>query len=417
MGKLRKKKKLFCSHQSFQSVSGQSSKEHLLTTALGKDELTEDSVLKSPLKSFLDYEKIFRDKPFGISSFKGFILSSNNSCENIFALQSENGRKISINRINYEKNDKENKNSQPALELPLAFPNILRHKRSNFNLTTLSDSPLKALTFSPSKFFNRSRVDELVLSDYSTHDFLSSSICDLEDSGIVLSENDAVCPISGLPLTSTPSSSSRQKFQQTLKIPFDEELHVKSDFESISKTLNERKNDEQLQIEKSIESPVVHRFLKLSVPRTPTPFKNVPDISQTSDCILAELSNESSTVKKENGFEIVQHGLESKVESNSSKESICKNSFRRTLFDRKKCKSENSYFEVPTSHNHVLAENKLCLKRKNALSFGKSICVTKKSKELLKFTPMTSRWVNVACGQSNDQRLMTAAAKQYLHEQ
>ena len=407
MGRIKKKKKILHNNQCFINISNFSSKSFQKK----KTSIISKKFYSSPAKT-VSCKNPLKFKPIGISSFKGFIILSalNTSCGNISVIHHNSNKSVSFNITN---NSESNSNLMSSLALPC--PNILRPKRMNLKLNALSHSPMKALTFSPSKFLNRKETKELIEEqpESSNQVLFSSSTYNLEDSGIVLTESDIHCALPKMPLTSTPSSSSRQKFDQSFETQLD--LEVCCDTSPLQSSPN-------TQLKQSTETPALHKFLKASVLRTPTPFKCNKSLSNQSDMVLSNSVHRPIEVT-DTKSQVVTATLKVSPALHVTSSSSCKtgnlsvkssqsNSFRRILFDQE-CKVEKSSFEF---QKRMQLNNKPIFKKENASCFGKPITVTKKSKDQFKLTPLTSPWVNVACGQSFDQKVMTAAAKQCLHE-
>ena len=333
--------------------------------------------------------------PIGISGFQNFIWlkSENISSESavIFTTNDKTENFLTASSTTEDQKEQDGK----TLALPVVYPNILRHSQKKL-LTHNISSPIKTLTFSPSKFLNGSHNETIDKGDMELNLDFSTTIG--EDSGIVISD----CDSSLLPLTSTPSSRRKSPHHNV-------DVHL--DHDDVFSSTQEKDHGETPQIEK---------FLNESMPRTPTPFK-CPNLQSDSkrtnpDPILTtagsygvlplphKISSDLLCISPDAIKE------ESKKISNvrkMRKSLALENNFRRTLFDEtKKFKKHKSCSSIPRKNDEEFQQNEM-------LS-GRFINLSQDARR--SDANLNQEWVSVACGRSYDQVLMTAAAKSYLSE-
>ena len=347
---------------------------------------------------------------FGISSFHHFRLpkSFHVPSGSIFiGIQTKSNEQCSTqdNSIEVESNCTEDLSSSPI------YPNILRHNRNDLKKSKLLGSPMKTLTFSPSKFLNTSaneNCDKLSL-DFSKDISMSSNLSDVEDSGIVVSDSSLVEDIGLMPLTSTPSSRSRRKSpQQFIEMLSENDKHS-------------CKASRHLEIEKPfIETPQIKKFLNTSVPKTPTPIK-FPSSSEVS------LKQEKGLLK---GVESIRHSsnyfneLHNVMDTTSliNKADLkakttgqgCR--FRRNLFDEDSRDKNEPRKLLKIECRNSINGKKVILKKHKTAPYGK-IASSKTVVRRERAASLSDKWVSVACGRSYDQRIMTAAAKKCMEEE
>jgi len=270
----------------------------------------------------------------------------------------------------------------------------------------LYGSPIKNLTFSPSKFLNTSTMgndlsDKLLL-DTSKDGSVSSNVSDVDDSGIVVSDVTLSDEIGVMPLTSTPSASSRRKPQKL--------------FENLNKTVDHSTDSsENFDSENCyIKTPQIRKFLNTSVPKTPTPIK----FPKSSEVLIKQ---ENGSVKKLvcKSFsasmcnERSNNVYKSRTNSNTSvADQSCH--FRRNLFNENHNFDKEKIKLIKIECKSSLNCRKLILKKHKTVPYEKMVPVGINKNKRERTTSLNDQWVSIACGRSHDQRIMTVAAKKCM---
>ena len=382
------------------------SSKNVFTSAEKTAKESVDVLVESPhcskVASYVKNDDTFSKKTFfgvGISSFQNFVLpkSLNLSSGSIVVAHNSSFDDTSLcsdvtgGDVTF---------TDDIVSTP-SYPNILRHKRNDLKKHSNLGSPIKTLTFSPSKFLNTSTGEVIEKLDTSKELSMSHCVSDTEDSGIVLPDSTMNEIVSGIPLTSTPSSKSRRKSTQHVF-----EIHSENSNCSSSSPIENKDFS---------ETPLVRKFIRNSAPRTPTPFK-CPSEGQiflrTKIKNSVKQGNLSASSSPATGYHRKEM-VGCKVLSRKMKKKAVKlepiGNFRRTLFSDNNtiCKIEPGLLEL----SHLNANDNVFSSVKQE-SVGKTCHFPKKNGTIS--TKLNKTWVSVACGQTYDQKMMTAAAKKYM---
>lgn len=381
----------------------------------------------------------------GISSFQGFKMMTsssfkfNNKCVHGVTLKKEKAQS-NMPRVS-ALTTKENCSKQSVLP---KCPTILKHRRKDESLgkdLPVNVSPIKPLSFSPSRFLNRNGIDSIISSDIKASDEISRELVfpdctfDIEDSGIGSSDGDASSPLSPPSFTSTPVSgrSKRKCLQKSYDcVPLSPEQTL-----SEGPLQSTPKNSEDSQ---GTKTPVIRKFLHESTPRTPTPFKcpasdiehegqdSLPSSSQSDHF----LSPERDTCFKKPS-PVGPHWSARKWKNNG-RHRTQKTARKALVLEQDvpiasnihalpdgvptvNCLSTGTHFALMHTSEcepSALVGNKTVTERRVVVSGKKSVYCTRRRKQTDKKKDLDKRWVAVACGHSFDQKVMTEAAKRCL---
>nr|CAB3262933.1 uncharacterized protein LOC100185371 [Phallusia mammillata] len=363
----------------------------------------------------------------GISSFQRFNMHTN--ALKVRTNQFQEASAITV-KVESCSDAKEN------IPKKLPCPNILKHNRKEIRKNEPLVSPIKTLSFSPSRFLNTSSGD--LVSDASSCgvvkelSFASSSVLESEDSGIGCSYTTD--PLSPPSLTSTPvsSRSRRKSFQK--QCPWSPTLSISlhdSDvpFQSTPKS---SKTDEN----QGNKTPLICKYLNESTPRTPTPFKcpssMEEEIELTEDSKHFDdsfLSPEREpcfkkpspvgpdwparrfrTMNRKRSQKTARKALmlEQEPTANIPTDSLLAERLHR-YNDR--VSTNNTTADIEYS---ALVGNKTIVERQVSPRGKKLVFRTRQRRQSDQKSGLDKHWVAVACGHSFDQKVMTEAAKRCL---
>ena len=289
------------------------------------------------------------------------------------------------------------------------YPNILRHCRSDLRKPKLFSSPMKSLTFSPSKFFNTSDSPACEKNDLDNSRNISMLGCvsDVDDSGISILDTTLADDDEVVPLSSTPS------FQSCRKSSPQNVLLQSFSFDSSFDTSESNEYGKSFK-----EIPQLEAFLHTSAPQTPTPIKFPCGVnsSMTEETISFQTTASTSGNDDCNLLSDIEDckisSLSQIVAANSATANqSCR--FRRSLFDaNNNCKKKKKLIKI--EYRSSVNGKKLFLRKHKATPNGMFVRKPSIRAKRERTTSLTDQWVSVACGRSYDQKLMTAAAKKCM---
>ena len=291
-------------------------------------------------------------------------------------------------------------------------PTILKRTQKSKFLGQFSPSPIKTLTFSPSRFLNIHKCNGFNTSSRCKE----NSLCNAEDSGIELFDCDTTALFPSF--TSTPrAQSNRNIFQNSLSTS---PLHHRP------ATAGGERND--------THTPVIRKFLEESVLQTPTPFKCSEERdNKAENLVLSELKYEDKLLLVGGPMVPCCRARKSTSKMETKARKLVRNSTcdlkNKTLLWPSVLKAGNaqSKFLKPSrpqvrcsrklpfadSYDHSSLTERTAVVEKRRITPIKSIYFTRRRKHE---EPILCRqWVDVACGSSSDQKDMIAAAKRCLY--
>ena len=315
-----------------------------------------------------------------------------------------------------------------------AQPNILKrsdvsiHKDSSAG--PLVASPVKSLSFSPSRFLN---VTKDVGVNKSEHDIskdlsFSHSSHNVEDSGIGSSDIDTTLPFPSF--SSTPKSKTRCMLHQCIRAKSpskDDALRFNAHLiQSTPKVTNRDEN----------KSPTIQKYIDESVLQTPTPFKCSCDNQdiKAENLLISNIKHEENLLfvndkffKKPSPIPYKQNRILNSGRKKTARKALVLDHHK---IDRKKslprpskqmgflkvsnCQIKRLLFD-DKSYDHSSLTEKTTVVEKRKITPIKSVYYTRKRKAEAVLNNLSTQWVSVACGKSSDQRDMIAAAKRCLY--
>lgn len=269
-------------------------------------------------------------------------------------------------------------------------------------------SPVKPLTFSPSRFLNAdlSGSDKL---DCSNKENISFPCSIVEDSGIALSDISSSMSLASTPQNKPQDNSLLTKIQTSFS-------NKKDHFSYFTPLQSTPKADYRITTN---QTPLIQKFLNESVLQTPSPFK-----CPSNKLEVREISNKKSptpTLKKVKKKKCVrkalihEHGFAfdcDKIRKNQLKnEDFASPIMKFAKLSSRLC-SKMPFIKLHDNSN--LIEHSTVVEKKK-ITPVKSVYFTRRSNNNRSFT-LNNQWVSVACGRTTDQIEMVAAAKRCLYE-
>ena len=322
-------------------------------------------------------------------------------------------------------------NSETKSSSCSSHPNILRRSEvcKDRDETTSNVSPVKSLSFSPSRFFNIIRNDEISGGEQeNSKELLLSGSCSnsVEDSGIGASDIDTTLPLHSFSSTPRSKQHSRLSHWNNDKSPGREHtLNFNVNLvQSTPKSTNPDKNN----------TPTIQKFIDESVMDTPSPFKfSRSQFRKAENVLIKDLKLEEKLMFVEDDFfkrpspiMFKRNKYETSGRKKSARKALVLDHFiHNNKSPQLSTKKKDGFLKVScsqikrlsfrkSSYDHSSLTEKTAVVEKRKITPVKSVYYTRKRKGETKMY-LSNQWVSVACGKSSDQKDMIAAAKRCLY--